>query len=387
MDLNRFNSYNAEDFVLDETFCEISGRGSLSVQSLKEQFPLKQQEIDLAVEMLHKLQNMEFQQSPDKKLEQWNRILRNQRKSVRLRFFRYAAAVLLIAGSSGVAFYHFSQLNSIEKFASSKEINYSDATLILVDGKQININQKQANVTYSADGSAVLVNDTAEMKQSITEEGFNQMIVPFGKRSNLILSDGTRVWVNSGSRLVYAPVFKGKSREVFLEGEAYFEVAKDEKKPFYVRTDAFKVKVYGTKFDVQAYQQNNEYNTILIEGKVSLQANNGGILSSERFIFPDQKAMLSADKDDFLVTEVANIDNFIAWKEGYLIFKNEAFQSILKRVSRYYNINIELNEEMQIKRLSGKLDLKDDPERVLDGLSLISKIRYVKNVNKYCFHE
>ena len=213
------------------------------------------------------------------------------------------------------------------------------------------------------------------------------MIVPFGKRSNLILSDGTRVWVNSGSRLVYAPVFKGKSREVFLEGEAYFEVAKDEKKPFFVRTNAFNVKVYGTKFDVQAYQQNNEYNTILIEGKVSLQVNNGGILSKERFLFPDQKAMLSADKDDFLVTEVANIDNYTAWKEGYLIFKNEAFQSILKRVSHYYNINIELNEEMQIKRLSGKLDLKDDPERVLDGLSLISKIRYVKNVNKYCFHE
>ena len=142
MDLNRFNSYNAEDFVLDESFCEIAGRGSLSVQSLKERFPLKHQEIDLAVEMLHKLQNMEFQQSPEKKLEQWNQILRNRKKSLRLQFFKYAAAVLLIAGSSGVAFYHFSQLNSIEKFASSKEISYSDATLILVDGKQINISQK-----------------------------------------------------------------------------------------------------------------------------------------------------------------------------------------------------------------------------------------------------
>ena len=387
MDPNRFNSFNAEDFVLDEIFCEIVGRGSLSIQSFKDQFPRKQKEIDFAVEMLHKLQEMEFQQSPEKKLEQWNRILRNQKKSVRLRFFRYAAAVLLIVGSSGVAFHHFSQLNSIEKFASSKEINHSDVTLILVDGKQININQKQANVTYSANGADVLVNDTAEMKQSVTEAGFNQMIVPFGKRSNLTLSDGTRVWVNSGSRLVYAPVFKGKIREVFLEGEAYFEVTKDEKKPFYVRTDAFKVKVYGTKFDVQAYQRNNEYNTILIEGKVSLQANKGGILSSERFIFPDQIAILSADKEDFLVTEVANIDNFIAWKEGYLIFKNEAFQSILKRVSHYYDISIELNEDMRVKRLSGKLDLKDDPERVLDGLSLISKIRYVKNANKYCFHE
>ena len=387
MDLNHFNSYSAEDFVMDEMFCEIAGRGPLSVQGLKEQFPLKQQDIDLAVEMLHKLQNMEFQQSQEKKLEQWNIILRNQKRAVKLRFFKYAAAILLVAGGSSAVFYHFSQLSSIEKMASAKEITYSDATLILVDGKQININQKQANVTYSADGAAVMVNDTAEMKQSVKEDSFNQMIVPFGKRSNLILSDGTRVWINSGSRLVYSPVFTGKSREVFLEGEAYFEVAKDEKKPFFVRTNAYKVKVYGTKFDVQAYQQNNEYNTILIEGKVSLSVNKGGILSREHFLFPDQKAMLTADKEDFLVTEVANIDNYIAWKEGYLIFKNEAFQSILKRVSHYYNINVELNEEIQIKRLSGKLDLKDDPERVLDGLSLISKIRYVKKENKYSFCE
>jgi ferric-dicitrate binding protein FerR (iron transport regulator) len=87
------------------------------------------------------------------------------------------------------------------------------------------------------------------------------------------------------------------------------------------------------------------------------------------------------------VTEVANINNYTAWKEGYLIFKNETFQSIIKRVSHYYNIQVELKEEMLVKRLSGKLDLKDDPERVMDGLALISKIKYVKDINKYRFYE
>ena len=385
MDLNRFNSYRAEDFVLDEIFCEIVDRGQLAVQSLKEQLPFKQQEIDLAVEMLNKLQAFEFQQSPEKKLEQWNQILKNQKRSVRLQFFKYAASILLIAGVGGAAFYLLSRNSSIEKFAASKEINYSDAKLILVDGKQINISEKQSNISYSADGAGVLINDSTEMKQSIDADGFNQMIVPFGKRSNLILSDGTKVWINSGSRLVYSPVFKGKTREVFLDGEAYFEVTKDENKPFFVRTNAFDVRVHGTKFDVQAYKSDNEYNTILMEGKVSLEVNEGGILARKRFLFPDQKAMLSADKKDFLITEVANVENYTAWKEGYLIFKNEAFQSILKRVSHYYNINIELNKEMQVERLSGKLDLKDDPERVLEGLSLISKFRYVRNGDKYFF--
>lgn len=385
MDLTRFNSYRAEDFVLDEMFCEIVSKGSLAIQNLKDQFPLNRREIELAVELLNKLQDIEFQQSPEKKLEQWNQILRNQKKSIRLRFFAYAASILLILGGSSFVFNYLSQQSSIEKFASSKEINYSDAKLILVDGEQIDIHKKQSNISYSTDGAGVLINDSTEMKQSVEVDGFNQIIVPFGKRSNLILSDGTKVWINSGSRLVFSPVFKGKCREVFLDGEAYFEVAKDEKKPFFVRTNAFKVKVCGTKFDVQAYKHDNEYNTILMEGKVSLEANKGGIMATKRFLFPDQKAMLSADTKDFIVTEVANVENYTAWKEGYLIFKNEAFQSILKRVSHYYNINIELNERMQVKRLSGKLDLKDDPERVLEGLALISGFRFTKNGDKYLF--
>ena len=387
MKFRHFNTYNAEDFVLDETFCAIVSHGLPAIESLKEQFPHKQSEIDLAIEMLHKFSNMEFQQSSEKKLEQWNLILRRQKRSVRLRFIRYAAAIILIVGGGGTILLQLPHPTSIERFASSTEINKnSDATLIIANGKQIGISQKQSNIQYTSDGAMVVVNDTTEIDQTIEKESFNQMIVPFGKRANLILSDGTKVWINSGSRLVYSPVFTGKSREVFLEGEAYFEVAKNEKIPFFVSTNAFKVKVYGTKFDVQSYKDENEYNTLLIEGKVSLRKIQGGILSHERFLFPNQKAGLSENKDDFQVTEMSNINNCIAWKDGYLIFKSEAFQSILKRVSHYYNIHIELDASMQDKRLSGKLDLKDDPDRVLEGLALISKIRYSKNINSYRFY-
>lgn len=387
MDVNHFNSYKAEDFLTDETFCEIVRKGNHSIQSLKERFPFRKLEIDIAVEMLHQLKKMDFQQSPEKKLEHWDAVWRKHKRSIRLKILRYAASILVFAGIGSVTIYQISQRNSIEKFVQSKEINRSDAALILANGEQINMSQNQSNVKYSADGTGVLVNDTSELKQTLEKDGFNEIIVPYGKRSNLILSDGTKVWINSGSHLVFSPVFKGKTREVFLEGEAYFEVAKDEKKPFYVRTDEFKVKVYGTKFDLQAYKNSSEYNTILIEGKVSLELNNGSILSKEHFLYPDQKATLSEDRDNFIIAEVANIENYTAWKEGYLIFKNEAFPSILNRVSHYYNININLDAEIKLKRLSGKLDLKDDPERVLDGLALISKCRYEKKLNKYDFYE
>jgi transmembrane sensor len=387
MDFYRFSTYSTEDFITDEAFRGIVKGGFISIEDLKDHVPLKRAEIDLAVEMLGRLQNMEFQQSPERKFKQWNTILKKHKRSVRLRFFRYAAAILLIVGGGSIAFYHSKQSPSIEKFVSSTAINFRNTELILADGKHIGIGRRQSNIKYSADGKGVLLNDTTEMKQSVSEDAYNQMIVPHGKRSQIVLSDGTKVWINSGSRLVYLPVFKANIREVFLEGEAYFEVAKDAKKPFYVRTDAYSVKVYGTKFDVQAYKVDNEYNTILLEGKVSLKIKHGNLLSKEHFLSPNHKACLSADKEDILISEVADIDNYTAWKDGYLVFKNEAFPELLTRVAHYYNIRIEVNPQTQIKYVSGKLDLKENPERVLDGLAVISKARYVKQDNKYVFYE
>lgn len=385
MDFYHFNSYSAEDFMMDKEFLEIINGGFVSIEDLKDRVPIKRREIDLAVEMLTMLQNMEFQQVPERKLEQWNAVLKKQKKSVRLHFLRYAAAILLIAGSGSILVYHFNQTPALEKFVESEAINFQNTELILADGKHVGISRSQSNIKYSADGKGVLVNDTTEMKQSVAEDAYNQMIVPYGKRSQIVLSDGTKVWINSGSRLVYLPVFKGKIREVFLEGEAYFEVVKNPGKPFYVRTDAYSIKIYGTKFDVQAYKADNEYNTILIEGKVSLEINHGDLLSKEHILLPNHKATLADDKEDILISEEADIDKYTAWKDGYLIFKNEPFPELLMRVARYYNIQIAVNPQTQIKHVSGKLDLKDNPERVLDGLAIISKIRYVKQENKYVF--
>ena len=387
MDLNHFNSFTAEDFLMDELFLEIAGRGPYAIEELKDQFPSKRDEIEFAVELLHNIGQTDFHQSPEKKLEQWNKILVRNKRTRWLGWVKYAASFLLIAGSSAIALLHFRQRPAIESFVSSTAVNYQNTELILADGKHVGISRKQSNVKYSADGAGVMVNDTAEMKQTVVEGSFNQMIVPHGKRSFIQLSDGTKVWINSGSRLVFLPVFKGNIREVFLEGEAYFEVQKDQKRPFYVRTNAYNVKVYGTRFDVQAYKEDNEYNTILMEGKVSLEMKHGSKFSKELFLLPNQKAALTNSNNDLLITEVDNIDNYTAWKDGYLIFKNEPFPDVLRRVSHYYNIVIEPNIKISDKRVSGKLDLKDNPVRVLDGLAVISKARYAKQENKYVFYE
>jgi ferric-dicitrate binding protein FerR (iron transport regulator) len=212
------------------------------------------------------------------------------------------------------------------------------------------------------------------------------LIVPYGKRSTLLLSDGTKVWLNSGSRLVYAPVFRGKTREVYLEGEGYFEVAKNANKPFFVKTDALQVKVYGTKFDVQAYKSDNEYNTFLIEGKVSMVVKED-LNSKEIFLTPNQKASLSKKQNEVLLSEVDNIEKYIDWIYGYMTFENETADQLIKRVSHYYNITINSQLEGNLTKITGKLDLKDDAERVIATLAVISKTRYVKQGTKYLFYE
>jgi transmembrane sensor len=389
MNTKLYRTYTTEDFVMDENFSRImTGKpGSKRfLEKLIEKLPEKSQEIELAVSILKELHSTNAYSSSDQKLELWNRIIWQRKRHVRLQFLRYAAAFLLLLGIGSAMFYLSNKPSSLQDFAALNKVSYKNAALILADGKKIDISSKDSKVQYSKDGEGVSVNDTTRMDQSNLDNGINQLIVPFGKRSMILLSDGTRVWLNSGSRLVYTPVFKGKTREVFLEGEGYFEVAKNPDKPFYVKTDEFRVKVYGTKFDVQAYKIDDEYNAILLEGKVSLDKNEK-LFSKEVIMAPGEKASLFKEFGDFQLTKVEKAENYIGWIDGYLTFDNEKITDLIKRVSHYYNISIDSNIGGSPVKISGKLDLKDDPERVLTALAVISNTRYVKKDNKYLFYE
>jgi ferric-dicitrate binding protein FerR (iron transport regulator) len=260
--------------------------------------------------------------------------------------------------------------------------------LILADGQRVEIDSKQAKIEYAANSASVSVNDTAFVKQTEkkSRNAFNQVSIPYGKRSYIHLSDGTQVWLNSGSRLVYPPVFRGNKREVYLEGEACFEVAENKEKPFYVSTESFKVRVLGTRFVIQADAGTKENYAVLIEGKVSLSTNSR-LFAGTHELLPNQKATLSENKDGFKITAVDNIGNYFAWIDGYINFEREDLVSLAKRISRYYNIRIEVKTSNRFSTFSGKLDLKDDPERILNGLAIIFKTKYEKKGNKFVFYD
>jgi len=390
MNFNNYKLFDTEDFILDENFIKLAKGYSVdgnTLDQLKSYLPGKSKEISLATEILKGLTTKKADLNYERKTILLNRIFQIRETQYRLVFLRFAASILLLIGLGISTHFIFRGQSDIEDFASSTNVSSKNAELILADGKRIEIESKQSKIEYAANGSTVSLNDTAklEQSQSVLGKSFNQVIVPFGKRSNILLSDGSRVWLNSGSRLVYPPVFKDKSREVFLEGEAYFEVAKNNSKPFYVRTDAFKIKVLGTKFSVQAFKNEKEFNAVLLEGKVRLTTNSK-MFTKEYELAPNQKATLS-EEDNINITSIENAENYISWIYGFLNFDNEDILSLAKKISRYYNIEIDVTKINVRSKFSGKLDLKENPERILDGLSKIFNVKYGKQENKFVFYE
>lgn len=384
MNLEKFKLYSAEDFILDDDFRKIVNESYKSdrFKKLLENLPEKRDEINLAVQVLRSFHVEKFHQHAKKKQETWRYIVQSQKRRVLFSYLRVAASLLLMIGIGRETFY-LSTNKLIDNVISTVEPPSKNASLILADGKTISISSTQSTVKYSTDGSGIIVNDTSGIAQRVSDNGLNQLIVPYGKRSYIMLSEGSKVWLNSGSKLVFPPAFKGKTREVYLEGEALFDIAKSAEKPFYVKTGMFKMKVYGTRFNVQAYKQDNDYNVVLIEGKVGMNLNDSKL--KEVFLTPSQKASLTKGQEQFEITNIENTEIYTGWVDGYLTFTNEDVSILLKRVSRYYNIQIDEEFTGKIEKIYGKLDLKDDPERVLDGIAFISKTKYEKQGNKYVF--
>ena len=385
MNQTNFHLYSTDDFILDEDFREIVKESGATdrLKELLEILPQKKQEINLAVQIIRRFEVEKFQQPRQRQEELWRIILHEQKRKVRFFYLRVAASLLIFLGIGSAIFYIATPKLKREIAVSSEPVS-NNAILVLADGKKVLIGTKQSKIRYSSDGSGVIVNDSSSIAQSAKNEALNQLIVPFGKRSSITLAEGTRVWLNSGSKLTFPSVFNGKTRDVYLEGEALFDVTKDKDKPFFVKTDLFKIKVYGTRFNVQAYQNDKDYSIVLVEGKISMNSKEG-LFSKEVFLAPSQIATISKGNEIFEINNVESTTFYTAWVDGYLAFRDEAVTNVLKRVSRYYNVPIETEIPDHVEKIYGKLDLKDDLKRVLDGIAFISKTKYKKQEDKYVF--
>lgn len=202
--------------------------------------------------------------------------------------------------------------------------------------------------------------------------------VPAGQRANLILADGTTVWLNSNSTLKYpANGFHSKNRKVALEGEGYFEVAHDEKHPFIVETQKYDIRVLGTTFNVSAYPNSDMFETSLIEGKVTVYQPD---TQNEIVLKPYEKVEA---RDGKLYKEAFTSDNDFLWRMGIYSFKNEPLETVFKKLEQYYEVKIiNNNQEIASRPCTGKFRQKEGIEHVMKVLQKYVKFNYMQDDEK-----
>ncbi|MDR2774867.1 MAG: DUF4974 domain-containing protein, partial [Tannerella sp.] len=196
---------------------------------------------------------------------------------------------------------------------------------------------------------------------------------------SIILSDGTKIWLNSGSRLIYPSVFDGKTREIFVEGEIFLEVSVNREKPFVVKTSELVTEVLGTNFNINAYQDEKNHSVVLVTGSVAVKNKTG---KTPAALKPNQIYDYDTDGRQYSVREV-DIYDYICWKYGFFHFTNEELPTVLERLHKYYNIDIVYERQhFAGTTVSGKLDLKDNIGNVLSSVALTGDFQYEMRDNK-----
>ena len=206
-------------------------------------------------------------------------------------------------------------------------------------------------------------------------EAMNTIKVPAGQRANLTLPDGTNVWLNARSEMRYPAVFKGNKREITLDGEAYFEVTHNEDKPFVVQTNKCNVEVLGTKFNVEAYSDSEDFCTSLMEG--SVRVSDKGNPSETVLLSPNH--MVSLENGQLSTSPILDFDVF-RWKEGLICFRNMNFEQLMLRFEKCYGVRIVVENKHLVNYIcSGKFRISDGIDNALRILQKDAKYSFERN--------
>ena len=351
--------------------------------------PEEKRNIHQARRVLLKFRTSNRNLTEEEKIVLFTRVLReveerqstNKTRKLVLALLKYAAVALLFFSLGALFFYKQNQVDP--QFFNQKlavAIPENSAKLIRANGENILLKEDKSILKYGLDGNLVVNNDTIRNDHSdrSTDVPMNQLIIPYGKTSEVLLSDGTTVFLNAGSRLIYPEAFTGKTREVFLSGEAFFDVKKDAKHPFIVQLDVFRIKVFGTRFNVSAYPTDKIVETVLAEGNISMIKNNSGLLDKAIALMPNQLASFDRITNETSLKTV-NTDNYILWTTGLLKFESADLNRIVQRLERYYNIRIEIKDlDLGNLHISGKLELKDDPDEICERVARAASVKIIK---------
>lgn len=299
-------------------------------------------------------------------------------KKFSLRFV-YGAAAVLLAVAFAFLFYPKSESHTI---AAVKKHNTQSiilpgsnkAVLTLSDGSHIDLDDskqglicKQGDVNVGKSSTGKLIYQAGRKSEKAVI--YNTITTPRGGQYQVVLSDGTKVWLNAASALTFPATFSGKERRVELIGEAYFEVAKNKRMPFKVNLNRMSIEVLGTHFNVNAYPDEEEVKTTLLEGAVKLSCGQAVSL-----LKPGQQGVF-ANKNRFAINE-ANVQEAVAWKNGYFIFDNNTIQDIMRKISRWYDVDVDYSGKIDEGEFGGTISRFKSVSGVLKSLELTGTVHF-----------
>ena len=294
-------------------------------------------------------------------------------------WWKYAAVLLfpiLVVGSWKLM-HETEQVSIVASSVAPIQPGCSQAVLVLDDGRKVFLKEEEEGV-ISEDKEITVTGEkdrlvyTSSEGKNVDEIRFNELEVPRGGEYKVRLADGTLVYLNSATRMKYPVKFDEKERKVYLSGEAYFEVAKDPERPFFVEMEGVEVRVYGTSFNVNTHQKGN-IQTVLVKGSIGVKVLSSGM---ESVIRPGQMAEFKQGNTKVDVKDV-NVAVYTDWKDGIFRFENQRLEDILTVLSNWYDVDI-FYQTVSVKELhfSGYMERYKDVSVILEAITLSTGVTF-----------
>lgn len=246
----------------------------------------------------------------------------------------------------------------LQAIAEGLDSQTVDEVTLITAKEQLNLDE-DAFIKYSKEGKVAVNSQVIKEEKVKDEQEYNQLIVPSGKRARIELSDGTRLVVNSQSKVVYPRRFKGDIRKIYTQGEVFLEVAHDKKHPFIVESEDFKLRVLGTKFNISNYRE-SATNIVLVEGSVEVTDKN----EKKAQLAPHD--LLNIADGSIVCQKQVDVAEYISWIDGIMLLNGNTLSQIIQKLSIYYGVSIQCDPLVGSEKVYGKLDLKDDIDEVIE---------------------
>lgn len=281
------------------------------------------------------------------------------------KWYRYAAAAAILVLMTGVASYFFLRSTTFTQTVAQHNQPATDdalpgttgAILTLANGQQL-VLDSLGNGVIATQGKTNIAIQNGQLVYNVLQAGhqalYNTMTTPKGRHFQLVLPDGSKVWLNAASSITFPTAFTGKERNVKMTGEAYFEVAGNRKKPFIVDVDGkAHVQVLGTHFNINSYGDDENIRTTLLEGKVKMSEANSK--QNHVVLEPGQQASFTAHEKKIAVHSGVDLEQVMAWKNGYFQFNETRLELVLKQLERWYNIDVVFEGKIPQETYVGEL--------------------------------